>query len=156
MKLAVCGEPGIVLRTRRVLGFVCLLLTACCSLACSLPSLESLQCSEARDAVKQFYSFHFGNDMAPTSENLKKRERFLTAEYYKTLVAAGNSKTDVFTASESPPKTFKIAKCEALQQDKAMLQVQIYWRDNEKVTQKEVHVEAVKTGDAWLINKVSN
>ena len=123
--------------------------------SCSIPSLEKPECTEARDAVKQLYSFHFGNDMHPSPENLRARERFLTPELFKTLSASSGT-TDYFTASDDPPRTFKIAKCEAPQSDKANVQVQIYWRDDAKTVQKEVHVEAVKTGDTWLINKVSN
>src|SRR6266404_3546674 len=88
----------------------CILHFALCISSCSIPSLESPQCAEARDTVKQFYSFHFANDMHPSPENLKFRERFLTPEFYKTLVATESTKTDVFTASDDPPKTFKIGK----------------------------------------------
>lgn len=122
---------------------------------CSIPNLESPECTAARDGVKKFYSFHFGNDMTPSPENLKAREKFLTQELLKTLVAAGETKTDYFTASDDPPKTFKIGKCESQQPDRADLQVQTYWRDEAKVTQKEVHVEAVKTGENWLIDRVT-
>ena len=122
---------------------------------CSLPSLEKPECMQARDAVKQFYSFHFGNDMHPTAENLKARERYLTSELFGTLSVSAWSR-DYFTASDEFPKTFKIGKCEAPQPDKANVQVQLYWRDDTKTVQKEVNVEAVNRNDAWLINKVSN
>ena len=127
---------------------------------CSIPNLEKPECTEARDAVKQFYSFHFGNDMHPSAENLKLRERYLTPEFMKILMVdvTGLPATtkDYFTASEEPPKTFKIGKCELPQPDKANVQVQLYWRDDTKTVQKEVHVEAVKTNDVWLINKVAD
>ena len=45
---------------------------------CSLPNLEKPQCTAARDAVKRFYSLHFGNDMRPSAENLKASEPYLT------------------------------------------------------------------------------
>ena len=133
----------------------CLLPFYFCLSSCSIPSLEKPECTQARDAVKQFYSFHFGNDMHPTAENLKARERFLTSDLYKTLSVSAGS-TDYFTASEEFPKTFKIGKCELPQSDKANVQVQIYWRNDTKTVQKEVNVEAVNQKDAWLINKVSN
>ena len=139
-----------------IVRLFCVLYFALCISSCSIPSLEKPECTEARDAVKQFYSFHFGNDMHPSPENLKMRERFLTAEFYKSLSASSDTKTDIFTASDDPPKTFKIGKCEAPHPDRADLQIQVYWRDDAKTVQKEVHVEAVKTGDAWLINKVTN
>ena len=45
-----------------------------------MPNLEKPECGEAREAVKQFYSFHFDNGMKPLLENLKLREKFLTVE----------------------------------------------------------------------------
>ncbi len=125
---------------------------------CSIPSLEKPECTQARDAVKQFYSFHFGNDMHPTAENLKMRQRYLTENFYKKLMVDATglppTKIDYFTFSEEPPKTFKIGKCEAAQPNKANVQVQIYWRDDTKTVQKEVNVEAVNQKDVWLIDDV--
>ena|SRR5436190_19197458 len=123
--------------------------------ACSVPNLEKPECTQARDTVKQFYSFHFGNDMALTVENLKARERFLTSDLFKSLSASAGSE-DYFTKSAAPAKTFKIAKCDAPQPDKADIRVQLYWRDDAKTVQKEVNVETVRQNDTWLINKVSN
>ena len=138
---------------------LCIVHCALCIAACSMPNLEKPECSEAREAVRQFYSFHFGNDMRPTAESLKQRERFLTPELTasltKDLSSAAPAK-DYFTASDQAPKTFKIGKCEAKDADHADLQVQLYWRDDIETVQKEVHVEAVRTGGSWLINKVSN
>ena len=134
--------------------FICLLLAAYCQLACSIPNLEKPQCTAGRDVVRRFYSFHFGNDMHPTDDNLKARQRFLTGDLYKSLSGSAGSK-DYFTASDEFPKTFKMGKCELPQSDKANVQVQIYWRDDTKTVQKEVNVEAIEKGGSWLINKVS-
>lgn len=124
--------------------------------ACSIPNLESAECSLARDAVKKFYSFHFGNEMRPSAGTLKAREKFLTPDLYRSLTSLPETNSDYFTASEELPNTFKIGRCKASQPGKAELQVQIYWRDDKKTVQKEVHVETVNTGDGWLINRVSN
>ena len=126
------------------------------NLACSVPNLEKPECIEAREAVKQFYSFHFGNDMRPTAENLKMRERFLTPKLVTSLASAPFTSKDYFTATDQAPKTFKIGKCEATSAEHADLQVQLYWRDDIETVQKEVDVEAVKSGGTWLINKVNN
>ncbi len=125
--------------------------------ACSIPSLESPDCAAARDGVKEFYSYHFGNDMHMSKENLEARKRFLTPELFSSLSSQVESAVDPFTNSDTPSKTFKIAKCTQEGADKADVIVQVYWRhDDGKVDQRELHIEAVKTGDAWLINKVSN
>ena len=152
--LPVSREQRAVVWSGRRFHLVCLLLTAFCLLGCSVPNLEKPECTEARDAVKQFYSFHFANDMRPTAENLKLRERFLTPELTMSLAGAPFTSTDYFTATDQAPKTFKIGRCEAKDATQAEFEVQLYWRDDIETVQKHVHAEAVKTGDAWLINKV--
>jgi hypothetical protein len=142
---------------RNVLCLFCILHFALFIGACSIPSLESPDCAAARDAVKEFYSFHFGNDMTVTTDNLKARQRFLTPEFFGTLSSQSGTNVDPFTKADTPPKTFKIAKCTQVGSDKADVAVQIYWRyETGKVDQRELHVETIKSGDTWLINKVSN
>jgi hypothetical protein len=124
--------------------------------SCSLPNLEKPQCTEARDSVRRFYSFHFGNEMRPSPENLKAREKFLTAELFKMLTASSETAVDYFTASEKYPKTFRVGACTAESGDRAAFGVMLLWRDETKSEQKEVRVETVLADGKWLINKVSN
>ncbi len=126
------------------------------ALACSVPSLEKPQCVAARDTVKRFYSFHFGNDMHPSADNLKAREQFLTSELISSLSASTETAKDYFTATEDYPKAFRVGECISGSDDKVILQVLLLWRDDTKSEQKEVHVETVKVSDKWLINKVLN
>jgi hypothetical protein len=106
--------------------------------------------------MRHFYSFHFGNDMRPTPENLKLRKPFLTPELASSLEQAPATAQDYFTETEQAPKTFKIGTCQSNDATHAVFQVQLYWRDDIETVQKEVHAEAVKIGDKWLINKVTN
>jgi len=138
----------------RIVRLACLLLTAYCLLGCSLPSLEPPECYEARDAVKQFYSFHFGNDMRPAADNLKLRERFLTPELFEKLSARTDTTYDYFTFSDDYPRTFKIAECRANDPADAYFNVQLYWRDDKATVQKSVHVNVVKTEGTWRISSV--
>ena len=154
MRLAV-GNGQLVVALRTVI-FVCLLPTAYCQLSCSLPNLEKPQCTAARDTVKRFYSFHFGNDMHPSAENLKAREHFLTNELSDNLSTSSETAKDYFTATDNYPKAFRVGSCSLESNDKAILQVVLLWRDDTKSEQKEVHVETVKVAEKWLINKVSN
>lgn len=140
----------------RLVCSVCLLLTAYCLLACRVPNLATPQCSEARDAVRRFYSFHFGNDMRQSAENVEAREQFLTLELLESFSSVGETSKDYFTATENYPKAFRVGSCSSETDKKATLQVLLFWRDDTKSEQKEVHVETVKVGDKWLINKVSD
>ena len=154
MRTVVSSRWSVVSGMRGV--FICLLLTAYCQLACSIPNLEKPQCTAGRDVVKRFYSYHFGNDMRPSSENLKAREKFLTSGLSQELSASTEQTRDYFTATEDYPKAFRVGECSSESDDKATLQVLLLWRDDTKNEQKEVHVEAGKVGDKWLINKVLN
>ncbi len=122
--------------------------------ACSIPNLEAPECTESRNAVKQFYSFHFGNDMRPSPENLKLREKYLSSELFESLSRRPESPKDYFTATENYPKAFRIGTCEVISADATRLQVLLFWRDDTKSEQKEVTVEVVKADDKWLIDDV--
>jgi hypothetical protein len=152
MKLAVGGWQ-LAAKFRR--GGYCLLLTAACQLGCSLPNLESPECADAREAVREFYSFHYANDIAMSPENLKIREKYLTPELYRDLLEDRREK-DYFTNSDTPPKAFKVAACKAIDLNLADIGVHLFWKPDEQTTiQKEAEVEAVKQSDKWLVNRVS-
>ncbi len=135
---------------------MCLVLFVLWATGCSVPNLEQPQCTEARGAIKHFYSFHFGNDMHPSPENLKVREGFLTPDLANSLRESREEKRDYFTASEDFPKAFRIGSCSLESNEKATFQVLLFWRDDTKTEQKEVKVQAVKNGDKWLISNVVN
>jgi len=134
----------------------CILSFALCIASCSIPSLEKPECTAGRDIVKRFYSFHFGNEMSFSHENLKAREQFLTPDLVKILSGSGDTKKDYFTATDDYPKAFRVGECSVDSGDQATLQVVLLWRSDNENEQKEVYVEAVQIGDKWLINKVSN
>ncbi len=141
---------------RRSRSFAGVIALACLfAAACSMPTLQPQECTDARVTVKQFYSFHFGNEMRPSPENLKLREKFLTPELARELEAAPPTETDYFTATDHYPKAFKDAGCTLESPDRAIFRVNLFWREDERNVQKELDVETVKRGDQWLINKVS-
>ncbi len=137
--------------------FVCLLLTAVCQLNCSIPNLETPECGEARNTVKEFYSYHFGNDMKFTRDNLKPREKFLSNELKQKLASQPDSATDYFTATDDYPKAFRVGSCEAIEANKKVdIQVLLFWKSDTRSEQREVHVEVINVNDNWLINKVES
>lgn len=134
----------------------CLILIAYFSLSCSVPNLETPECTQSRDAVKNFYSYHFANDMKATQENLKLRERFLTPELVASLQNI-ETENDVFTTNSTDyPKAFRTAGCEIVSPDKAIFEVVFFWRTDDRSEQKEIKVETVKQDGIWLVNKVIN
>ena len=140
----------------RVVAFYCLLLTAYCLLSCSIPNLENPQCRESQTTIKEFYSFHFGNDMKFSAENLRQRERFLSADLVKSLQNASPD-ADVFTTNSTDyPKAFRIGKCEVETNEKTVFEVLFFWKDDTRSEQRSIKVEVAKQNDKWLINKINN
>lgn len=139
----------------RSLSF-CLMLIACCLLSgCYQPVLESSECIQSRDFVKKFYSFHIGNDMKPSVDNLAKREEFLSSQLKEKLSRGTKTDRDYFTQTENYPKTFRAGRCESKGKDTTKFEVLLFWRTNDKNIQRELEVEAIKKNDKWLVNKVT-
>ncbi len=123
--------------------------------SCSVPNLESAQCTAARNSVKRFYSLHFANDNSRTEEYLRSRGGFLSDRLSEDL-SSNEQKNDYFTQTDDFPKAFRVGGCTAESDEKADLQVVLLWRDDTRNEQKEVVVRTVKTGDNWLIDSVGN
>ncbi|MBX7055151.1 MAG: hypothetical protein K1X36_09365 [Pyrinomonadaceae bacterium] len=123
--------------------------------ACSVPTLESAECTSARDGVKRFYSLHFGNDMKPSTENLLLRKDFLTPGFFERAGKAVDGPEDVFTLSERFPKAFRVGACRSADSAKANVQVLLFWRDDDRNEEKQIQVELTRSGDKWLLESVS-
>ena len=147
-------------KCRLVLNFLCVsvsLWLAIFQTSCSVPVLESPECIEARNTVKEFYSYHFDADMKPSAENLKQRQRFLSPELITRLSTLGETQKDYFTGTSDYPKAFRIGGCEAVSpQKRTVFGVLLFWKTDSREEQREIKVEAVKENDRWLIDKVEN
>lgn len=138
----------------RKIFFCCLLLTACCSLSCSIPNLEPAECSEARQTVKEFYSNYFGNEQPSPPQDTKKWEKYLSADFIKT---AAQSNANPFTLTNDAPKAFRIGSCQVTEPGKkANFQILLFWKTDSRSEQKEIAAETVKENDKWLINRIFN
>lgn len=125
------------------------------TVACNVPTLESPACSESKNAVREFYSYHFGNEMKFSTEGLKRREKYLSPEF---LASAASSKegTDPFTTgTDDLPKAFRVGECREISPEKTESSVLLFWRTDERTEQREIKVESIDKNDVWLINKIS-
>lgn len=140
-------------RVQNVALILCILHCALC-IGCSIPNLESQECSEARDVAKQFFSFHFGNDMEPTAENIRLRQRFLTPGFFQeALSEASDNRIDPFTGTNPPPTTFKVGKCVSDSQE-ADFEVQFYWRNDNSTKQEPAILVLIRQDGKWLVNQI--
>ena len=135
--------------------FLLLLAFSITSCGLSVPNLEPPECTEARTGVREFYSYHFGNDMKPSIENLERREKFLTADLTRQLKQQTEAAKDYFTQTEDYPKAFRVGACEVVSPEKTVFNVLLFWRDDARSEQREIKVEVIKQNDVWLINKIN-
>ena len=141
----------------RAVKLFCLFTFAFCLASCgSMPNLEQPECTDSRLTVKEFYSYHFGNEMKFSQENLKKREKFLTPEFFKSLQSVAGE-NDIFTTKNIDfPKAFRVGGCQVIEPTITNIEVLLFWKDDKRSEQKAIHVEVIKQNDKWLINKILN
>ncbi len=131
---------------------LCVFLIGC--VTGSMPNLDKPECEASRSVVKQFYSFHFGNEMKFSVENLKLREKFLTSEYVQSLQKL-QTENDVFTTNSADvPRAFKLGACQVIEPSQTRVEVLLFWRDENSTQQRSITAEVFKQGDKWLINKI--
>ncbi len=136
---------------RSVLIGLCVTLSG----GCGVPSLETPECLEARPTIREFYSYHFANEMLLSEESLRARERFLTSDFRQKLDSSPNG-VDVFTTgSDDIPRAFREGKCTTLAPDRTSFEVLIFWRDDARTEQRQIIVEARKSGNRWRIDRVN-
>ena len=135
--------------------FFCLLSAIFWLPSCSIPNLEQPECTESRGVVKEFYSYHFGNDIKFTPENLKQKEKFLSPDLSKLLQKLV-TESDPFTLTDDVPRAFRTAGCTVVAGDKTIVEVLVFWRDETRTEQRKIRVETVKRNDKWLIDNIYN
>lgn len=122
---------------------------------CTVPNLESPACTESKNAIREFYSYHFGNEMKFSADGLTMREKFLTPEFAKTIEGSPEGTDPFTTASDDIPKAFRVGECRELSPERTESNVLLFWRSDDRTEQREIKVEAVDKNDRWLLNKVS-
>lgn len=140
---------------RRILQLLILVSAAVFVAACSIPTLESPACTESKNAVREFYSYHFGNEMKFSAQGLKQRAKFLTPEFAEA-VGGSPENTDPFTTgTDDLPKAFRVGECKEISPEKTQISMLIFWRDETRTEQREIKIEAIDKNDSWLVNNIS-
>lgn len=138
----------------------CLLLIAYCSAACSVPNLEAPECDQARDIVREFYSFHFGHNLGVSEQDLNARRDFLTPEFFASLHSSPRdlpTGVDPFTRTADVPKAFRAGECKVIEPGKrTSFEVLLFWKDDVRSEQRPIDVELENRDGKWLIDKISN
>ncbi len=139
----------------RVVVFVCVIAALAAVSACGVPNLDPPECSESRTAVREFYSFHFGNEMGFSVANLEARKRFITPDLFETFKDSADGSDPFTTGTSDIPKAFRVAECKVLSEGNVGFEVLLFWRDDTRSEQRTIRVEAQKIDGQWLISRIS-
>lgn len=122
----------------------------------SIPNLESSECTAVRNEARRFYSYHFDASTRSGGDRAAERREYLTPRYSAELAKNGPKDIDVFTMSSEFPKTFKIGECKMASPTNIDIQIQTYWRSDEKTSQNEVVANYVLENGKWLLDGVGS
>ncbi len=138
---------------RATRSFVACAIFLLMTVACEVPSLETSECTAARVGVREFYSFHFGNDMAFSTENLDLRKRFLSDAMLERVSGTPDG-IDPFTTGDADfPRAFRVGKCTETD-GRQVFDVLIFWRTDEENIQRKITAAMVRADDKWLIDQI--
>ena len=122
--------------------------------ACSVPTLEAPECTDSRNAARQFYSFHFGNEMKFSAEGLEERKHFLTPELYEQARQTAGDGDPFTTGTNDVPRAFRLGACTVVSPERTKFTLSLYWKDDDRSQQQNIAVEMERAGDAWLVDKI--
>ena len=155
MRAVVGGRWSVV----RIVSLALVLATSCIT-ACSIPNLEATECTESRDVVREFYSFHFDNNLGATDQDIVARQKYLTPAFFESrrelLLHGYPPETDPFTGTQDRPKAFRIGECKVVQPGKETeFQVLLFWKYDKQSEQRPIAVGVENQDGKWLIKSVA-
>lgn len=104
--------------------------------------------------MREFYSFHFGNEMGFSRERSSQREKFLTPSLAEQISSSPEG-TDPFTTGNTDfPKAFRAGECRVMTPGRTQFDLVLFWKDDNRSEQRVIRVEAAKTENGWLIDKI--
>lgn len=142
------------MKLRSVARCLAVALVLFAAVACSMPNLEPQECDQARDAVREFYSLHFGNDLTFAAEDLERRKKYLSPLFYENL-RDRSPVADPFTLTDDPPKAFRVGECRVVEPERRVaFELLLFWKTDVRTEQRPIRLEAEKQNGQWLIDKV--
>lgn len=121
---------------------------------CSVPNLESAECTSARGQLKKLYSIHFDRGFEPDDDYRKERNEFLTKELRERIDATRD--IDLLTRTSDHPKAFRIGSCTESGADTLRFGILLFWKDEERNEQRKIEAVMKRTGNEWDLDSVES
>jgi len=138
---------------RRVLLSFCILDCALCIISCSIPAIESADCSAAREVTKRYYSLAIGGDLADQPDSLRQIKQLQAPGFSVggTQISGGR---DPYNFSLVTPSSSRVDECADLGNGKVTNDVTVIWRHNDQNYLRKDKVTLARSGDTWLIEHI--
>lgn len=89
-----------------------------------------------------------------SAEKLKEKERYLTETFSESLNQI-QTNGDVFTTGDTDfPKAFSIGRCEVIEENRAKVEVLLFWKDENRAEQRKINVFVLRKQNSWLIDGI--
>src|SRR3954453_15952262 len=98
---------------RKLAISLCIVHCALCIGGCSIPAIESADCTAARDVTKRYYSLAVGGDLAHQPDALAQINK-LRAPGFSVSGADGSGGRDAYNFSLITPSSSRVDECSDL------------------------------------------
>jgi len=119
--------------------------------SCSVPNLESPECSAARDVVRQYYSLAIGADPMSNPTALSKLKALRSTNF---TVSPVRGDADQYHFTSQQPISYRVGECSDQTDRSVKTKVKVIWRINDQNSDRDDTVTLAKVDSAWLIDRV--
>jgi hypothetical protein len=126
---------------------------ALCIAGCSIPAIESADCTAARDVAKRYYSLAIGGDPAHQPDAMTQFKKLLAPDFSVggTDISGGR---DPYNFSLITPSSSRFDECAMQENGKPIISVTVIWRQNDQNYLRKDKVTLSKSGDSWLVEHI--
>ena len=146
-------RSSIVHRPASILAALCIVHCAFFIGGCSIPAIESADCSAAREVTKRYYSLAIGGDLAHQPDAMRDLKELLAPDFSATGTNSGGGR-DAYNFSLTTPSSSRVDECADLGNGKVTNNVTVIWRINEQNYLRHDKVTLVRSGDKWLVEHI--
>lgn len=139
---------------RSLMAYSLLIIAFCLSTACSIPNLESPECSAARDVARQYYSLAIGGEPASRPEVFEKLRSLRAPNFNAIPATVPNDGRDPFYFSRLQPTAYRMGECTKLSEDRVTLKATVIWRLEGKNSERTDQVTLTNSNGSWLIDRI--
>lgn len=143
---------SIIHRPSSIVVALCIVSCTLSVVACSIPAIESPDCTAARDVAKRYYSLAIGGDVANQPDAMREFKNLLAPDFSVTGTDMSDGR-DPYNFSLITPSSSRFDEC-VEQNSKPTINVTVIWRQNEQNYLRKDKVTLTKSGNTFLVEHI--